>query len=351
MDAGAELDPVDALRTITRIRLTEDVLTSAWAAGDVPGEYHSGIGEEGICAGVQAHLGPEDAVASDHRSTGPFVARGVDLAALMIEVLGGESGLNGGWAGHMHLMDPTIRTAADGIVGSSAPLAVGQALAAQRRRPGAVAVAFFGEGATNAGVVLEAMNLAATWRLPVLFVCKDNRWSITTRTSAVTAGDPRDRARAMQIPVRSVRGERVEAVHRAVADLVALARAGRGPGFLYATCHRPGGHFEGDPVLRPLADPRGQAAALAPGLIAGLRQPGGRRGDRAAGFATLVGRLAAAPRDRATGPRRDPLRNARRLVPTEVADRVHAEERSVVLDAARSAAKAIGRSTRAGSDA
>jgi len=285
-------------------------------------------------------------VAVDHRSTGPLVARGVDLTALMVEVMGGQTGLNAGWAGHMHLMDPQHRVAADGIVGSSAPLAVGHAVAGQQLRPGAVAVALFGEGALNAGLVLEAVNLAQVWRLPVVFVCKDNRWSITTRTAAMTGGDPRARVAAMGVPVLTVRGERVDRVHRAAGRLVQRARTGKGPGMLYATCHRPGGHFEGDPLLRILRDPRGQAGELAPGLLAAIRAPTGGSGrHRVAGLSTLSARLAAAARDWGVRPGRDPVWHARRLVPDSVAQQVRGDEQARVAEAAIRAVQALSGDT------
>jgi hypothetical protein len=338
----ASFDPVEALRLLVRIRLAERVLTQAWADGRVPGEYHSGIGEEGIYVGVLAHLGDQDAVAVDHRSTGPLVARGVDLTALMVEVMGGQTGLNSGWAGHMHLMDPGAQVAADGIVGSSAPLAVGQAVAAQQLRPQAVAVALFGEGALNAGVVLEAVNLAVVWRLPVVFVCKDNRWSITTRTATMTGGDPRARVAAMGVTVHTARGDRVDRVYRAAGGLVQRARAGKGPGMLYATCHRPGGHFEGDPLLRILRDPRGQAGELAPGLLAGVRAPAGGSGrERVSGLSTLSGRVAVAARDWAVSSRRDPVLHARRLVPDLVAEQVRDHEHARVAEAWAQAVQAV----------
>ncbi len=352
MRAPVSFDPVEALRVMVRIRLVERVLSRAWAAGQVPGEFHGGIGEEGIYAGLLAHLDGQDAVAVDHRSTGPLVARGVDLSALMVEVMGGQTGLNAGWAGHMHLMDPQLRVAADGIVGSSAPLAVGHAVAAQQLRPGAVAVALFGEGALNAGVVLEAVNLAVVWQLPVVFVCKDNRWSITTRTAAMTAGDPRARVAAMGVPVVTVRGERVDGVHRAAARLVKRARAGKGPGMVYATCHRPGGHFEGDPLLRILRDPRGQAGELAPGLLAGVQAATGGSGrERVAGLSTLSGRLAAAARDWGVRTGRDPIWHARRLVADDVAEQVRDDERARVAEAWAQAVQALRGPRVAGAEA
>jgi len=327
---------------MVRIRLAEQVLSRAWAEGYVPGEYHSGIGEEAIYVGVLGQLDNDDAVAVDHRSTGPLVARGVDLTALMVEVMGRQTGLNSGWAGHMHLMDREARVVADGIVGSSAALAVGQAVAARQLRPGAVAVAFFGEGALNAGLVLEAMNLAAVWELPVVFVCKDNEWSITTHTSDVTAGDPRARVDALGMPVHTVHGERVDQVHHAAGRLVERARRGKGPGMLYATCHRPGGHFEGDPLLRILRHPRAEAGQLAPGLMEGVRSPtGGDRRDRAAGLATLAARLTTAARDWVVRPGRDPIRRGLRHVPKEVAEEIEEDERRRVVAAARRAVHAL----------
>lgn len=350
--APVSFDPVEALRLVVRIRLAERVLTQAWADGRVPGEYHSGIGEEGIYVGVLPHLDDQDSVAVDHRGTGPLVARGVDLAALMVEVMGGQTGLNSGWAGHMHVMDRQHSIAADGIVGSSAPLAVGQAVAAQRLRPGAVAVALFGEGALNAGVVLEAVNLAVVWRLPVVFVCKDNRWSITTRTAAMTAGDPRARVAAMGVPVLTVRGERVDRVHRAAGRLVQRARAGKGPGMLFATCHRPGGHFEGDPLLRILRDPAGQAGELSPGLLAAVRAPTGGGGrERVAGLSALSRRLATAARDWGVGTGRDPVRHARRMVSEDVAEHVRDDEQARVAAAAVAAGRALGAPRGAGDEA
>lgn len=339
---------------MVRIRLAEEVLTRAWAEGYVPGEYHSGIGEEAIYVGVLGHLDTDDAVAVDHRSTGPLVARGVDLTALMVEVMGGQSGLNSGWAGHMHLMEPQARVAADGIVGSSAALAVGHAVAAQQLRPGAVAVAFFGEGALNTGLVLESINLAAAWQVPVVFVCKDNEWSITTHTADVTAGDPRARVEAMGVPVESVRGERVDDVHDATGHLVQRARDGKGPGMVYATCHRPGGHFEGDPLLRILEQPRAQAGELAPGLFAGVRAPsGGDARERASGVATLTARLAMAARDWRIRPGRDPIRHALRHVPKDIAEQVQADERDRVVAAAARAVRELGdvRPGKGGADA
>ncbi len=190
LNVPAGFDPVAGYRSMVRMRLVDEALTQAWADGLVPGEYHSGIGEEGINAGVLAHLTHDDSVHLDHRNTAPFIGRGTDPESLMLEVLGTDQGMNGGWAGHMHLLDPDVNAACDGMVGAAGPLAVGAAVAHSRLRAGSVAVAFHGEGAVNAGMLMEAYNLAVAWSLPVLFVCKDNNWSITTHSSDVTGSTP-----------------------------------------------------------------------------------------------------------------------------------------------------------------
>ena len=173
-------DPANVYRMMVRMRLVEESLSQAWTDGLVPGEYHSAIGEEGVVAGVVAHLSGRDSMALDHRNTAPLVARGADVRRLMLEVMGSEEGMNGGCAGHMHLMSRELAAAADGMVGASGPLAVGNAIANQRLHPGRVAIAFHGEAAVNQGMLMESDNLAVAWNLPVVFVVKDNKWSITS---------------------------------------------------------------------------------------------------------------------------------------------------------------------------
>lgn len=343
----AEFDPARAYRMMVRMRLTDEALTQAWADGLVPGEYHSGIGEEGINAGVVLHLTDVDAMALDHRNTAPFIARGADPQALMLEVLGTDRGMNAGMAGHMHLLEPDLRTASDGIVGASGPLAVGNAIAGAMLRPDSVAVAVHGEAAMNQGMLMEAYNLAVAWRLPVLFVCKDNRWSITTYTPEVTGGTPVERARAFGLAVETVRGDRVEDVYAAAGALLQRARAGKGPGFLHATCHRPGGHFEGDGLVRLLKTPGTMAAAWGPGLVGGVTaDEGGSPGSRAGGMAEISKRGAQAARDWTLGARLDPMRAARRLLDPGVAESIEADERAVIEPAIEQARAAVaGRAT------
>ncbi|MDJ0954447.1 MAG: thiamine pyrophosphate-dependent dehydrogenase E1 component subunit alpha [Acidimicrobiia bacterium] len=336
-------DPVQAYRTMMRIRLVEEALVKAWAAGYVPGEYHSGIGEEGINAGVVMHLSDEDAMALDHRGTGPLIARGADPLALMLEVMGSEEGMNAGRAGHMHLMDPELHAAADGIVGSSGPLAVGHAIALQRLHPGRVAIAFHGEAAANQGMMMEAYNLAAAWKLPVVFVCKDNRWSITTASADVTGGNLVARAASFGLATAEARGERVDEVYAAAGKLIKRARKGRGPGFLFVTCHRPGGHFEGDPIVRITKDPITQSADLVRELRTGVqgRERGATR-DTIRGVSEIVARSSRAMRDWTGVARKDPLRRARKAIPEPTARYIEGTESEAIGRAAATARRKTG---------
>jgi pyruvate dehydrogenase E1 component alpha subunit len=282
-------------------------------------------------------------MALDHRNTSPLVARGADITALMLEVLGSEKGMNLGRAGHMHLMEPELFAAADGMVGASAPLAVGQAIANMRLHPGRVAVAFHGEGAMNQGLLMEAYNMAVAWRLPVIFVCKDNKWSITTRSADMTGGDIVDRASAFGLTVKKVRGDRVGEVHAAAGALIQRARVGKGPGFLYATCHRPSGHFEGDPIVRILRHPRQQVEDLGPSIVKGARHlEGGTKRERAAGISELTRRGTLAARDWTIRSRMDPVRRARRSLDTETARRIEDTEQKEVDTAISNARDRLG---------
>ncbi len=341
MARGLERDEaVRAYTLMARMRAFEQAQVGLWEQGLISGELHTGIGEEGIVAGVVMHLRDDDATALDHRPTPALVGRGADREAILLEVLGSEEGLNGGWGGHMHLYVPERYAASDGIVGTAGPIACGLALAGRRQRPGSVAVAFFGEGAMNQGMLLESLNLAVAWRLPVVFVCKDSDWSITTLSRQVTGGRLVQRARGFGLPATAVDGSRVEVVHAAAGRLVARARAGRGPGFLLAHCHRPGGHMMDDAMLRPLREPGAQARELGgPLAAAATARPGAPASQRARGLAGLTGRIATLAWHYGTR-RGDPLPRARRLVGDGVADRIDATARA---DTAALVARALER--------
>lgn len=336
-------DPTAAFRMMARMRFTEEALVEAWADGLVSGEYHSGIGEEGINAGVVLHLEEGDTMALDHRNTAALVGRGADLQRLMLEVLGSDEGMNRGQAGHMHLMARDLGVTSDGIVGASAPIGVGQAVALARTRPGSVAIAFHGEGAMNQGMLMEAYNLAVVWRLPVVFVCRDNRWSITTRTSDVTAGTPTRRARSFGLAVEEAKGHDVRSVHTAAGRLIARARRGKGPGFLHATCFRPGGHFEGDPIVRLLRHPGQQAGELRPGIQEALFGAGGGTvKDRGQGLLAISERVALAARDWTVHSRQDPVRRVRKLLDPDEAAAIEKSVREEVEHAVEAARAAVG---------
>jgi len=238
-----------------RSRTFETAVKQLWEDGLISGEMHLGTGEEAICAAIVSQMQPGDALALDHRGTPPLLMRGVDPLLLLREFLGKPDGLCAGAGGHMHLFSPENLAASSGIVGASAPAAVGFALAAGMLRPGTLAVAFFGEGAANQGMLLEAFNLAAAWKLPVLFVCKDNRWEITTPASVAISGQLTERACSFGLQAVDVDGSDVEAVWEAAREAMQHARQGKGPAFLHASCPHLDGHFLGDQLIHTARHP------------------------------------------------------------------------------------------------
>jgi len=236
-------------RLMYKARYFEETIAELWRDGYISGEMHLGIGEEGIVVGVVDHLQDGDALLLDHRSTPPFVVRGVDLVSILLELLGSKDGLCCGNGGHMHLFSKEYSAASSGIVGSSAPLALGFALSSQYLQNEKVAVAFFGEGAMNQGMLMESLNLAVSWNLPVIFVCKDNDWAITTPTHSVTGGDILKRARSFGMPAKEAVGYNVEEIWKSSAEMIERARMNGGPSFLLAHCSHREGHFLGDPIL------------------------------------------------------------------------------------------------------
>jgi pyruvate dehydrogenase E1 component alpha subunit len=314
------------------MRFVEEAVATLWRDGEISGEMHLGTGEEATVAGVVAHLEDGDALSVDYRSTPPFVARGVALAPLLHELLGHEAGLDGGRGGHMHLFSPDHLAATSGIVGAPAPVACGFALAATHRHTDRVAVAFFGDGAVNEGMVMESLNLAAVWRLPVVFVCKDNRWAVTTRSRTVLAGGLAARARGFGLPVTKVDGRDAQAVWRAAGRAVRRARDGRGPTFLVARVERLEGHFLGDPLVRVATHARAFTAEVRPLVGAVTRGDGAGTAARLRSLAGLTRTIAAATSD-TVRPRRDPLVRLRRRLPPTVAAEVERQARSAVDEA------------------
>lgn len=242
-------------RQMFRSRLFEEAVLQLWKAGLISGEMHLGIGEEAIVAGIIDHMIEGDAMALDHRGTPPLLMREIDPVLLLKEFLGHQDGLCAGLGGHMHLFSKDHLAASSGIVGSTGPTAVGFALAGAYLRPGTLAVAFFGEGAMNQGMMMEAMNLASAWKLPVIFVCKNNAWAISTSSPSVTGGNLMDRALGFGMPALEVDGSDVQAVWGAASEGFERARNSGGPTFLLARCSHPEGHYLGDPLLRMSRQP------------------------------------------------------------------------------------------------
>ncbi len=233
-----------------RCRLFEEGVKRLWHEGSIPGEMHLSMGEEAIVVGIVSQLVEGDALALDHRATAPMLVRGVDPILLLKEFMGRPDGLDGGLGGHMHLFSPEHMAASSGIVGASGPAAIGFALANQRLHPGKISVAFLGEGATNEGMMLESFNLAAAWKLPVMFVCKNNDLAIVTQSSNVTGGNLIERAKGFGLRGIDVDGRDVEAVWKVAQTEIRRLRNGEGPVFLNAHCEHLEGHFLGDQLLR-----------------------------------------------------------------------------------------------------
>ncbi len=270
-----ETDLFHLYRQMFRARCFEETVRELWQRGEISGEMHLGTGEEAVAAGVVSHLREGDALALDHRGAPPLLVRGLDPTALFAELLGLPLGLCGGRGGHMHLFSRDHLAASSGIVGASGPLGAGFALAASHLRPGGLAVSLFGEGAANQGMLMETMNLAVVWKLPLLLVCKDNRWAITTESAAVTGGLLPERARAFGLRAAEADGLDVEEVYREAGRQIERIRAGEGPAFLLLRCSRPEGHFLGDPVLRILRHPAGELGRRAGPFLRSVASPRG----------------------------------------------------------------------------
>jgi TPP-dependent pyruvate/acetoin dehydrogenase alpha subunit len=333
-----QLDMWHLYRQMLRSRLFEEVTRALWNDGLISGEMHLGTGEEAIVAGLVDHLADGDAMALDHRGTPALIMRGIDPVPLLREFLGRPDGLCSGMGGHMHLFSPDHLAASSGIVGASGPAAAGFALAALHLRPGTASVAFFGEGAMNQGMMLEAMNLAVVWQLPVLFVCKDNRWAITSRSSTLTGGDLADRARSLGLPAADVDGRLVQDVWHAAQVGLSRAHEGGGPSFLRARCVHLDGHFLGDTVLKAGRHPLKEMTRLAgPMLRSATRLKGASVRERVVNLLSIA-TLGRAYLDE-NSPADDPLGRARPLLegnPTRLRELESAvtEEMRIAVDRA-----------------
>lgn len=217
------------------------------ANGPIPGEMHLSNGQEPCAVGVCAHLTADDVVTSTHRPHHVAIAKGVDLDKMTAEIFGKQTGLSGGRGGHMHIFDAKVNFSCSGIIAEGMGPAAGAALSRQLQNKPGVAVAFLGDGAANQGAFHEVLNLAAVWKLPVVFVIEDNAWGISVSKKDSTAIQSNaNRAAAYGMPGHRVANNDPIAVFAAAGEAIARARAGEGPSLLEIETSRLAGHFMGD---------------------------------------------------------------------------------------------------------
>ena len=239
---------VEMYRMMILIRHFEETTVAYFKQGHVIGNMHMYVGEEAVATGVCKALEKEDYIASTHRCDGHLIAKGADINKMMAELMGKEEGNCGGRAGKMHQTAPEVGfLSANGIVGASESLATGHALYCSLYAPERVAVAFFGDGGGNQGAFHEAMNMAALWKLPVIFVCENNHYAISTAVETSTAlGTFYQRAAGYGVPGVLVNGNDVMEVYAAAKEAVDRARRGEGPSMIECDTYRLRGHHEGD---------------------------------------------------------------------------------------------------------
>jgi pyruvate dehydrogenase E1 component alpha subunit len=249
--AVSDLDPWDVYRAMLRVRRFEELAGQHYAAGKVGGFLHLAIGEEAVCVGAAAALLPQDHLLTHDRDHGWALVRGLDARRCMAELFGKATGVSGGRGGSMHFADATRRMwGGYAIVGGHLTLATGLAWAAKVQEPGTIACVVFGEGASNIGEFHEAANLAATWNLPILFLCENNGFGMGTRSErAAAVPDVARRAAAYGMPAWQVDGMDVHDVVAGMRQAVAFVRSGEGPAILEAHTYRFRGHSMADPEL------------------------------------------------------------------------------------------------------
>ena len=242
------VDLVEMQRRMLLIRGFEERVAVLYRDGEVPGFVHLSTGQEATAVGACWWLGPADVITSTHRGHGHCLAKGLDPAGMFAELMGKDQGTNRGRGGSMHIADPRLGIfGANGIVAAGIPIAAGAATAAQLRGDGSVTVAFFGDGAVAQGAFHEAVNLAAVWKLPVIFFCENNGYAEFSPASTQHAASLELRAAGYGIPYTAVDGNDVVATASVMEDVVAAARDRRGPAVVEALTYRWHGHYEGDP--------------------------------------------------------------------------------------------------------
>jgi pyruvate dehydrogenase E1 component alpha subunit len=243
------LDFVPLLRRMWLIRAFEEKASALYAERQIVGLLHLGIGQEAVAVGACSLLSKDDLVYGGHRSHGHAIAKGADINRLLAEIAGRATGYCGGKGGSMHIVaKETGFITATGVVGGTIPLALGAAFAAKEKKQGQVAVAFFGDGAGQAGPFHESLNIASLWQLPVIFVCENNGYAEFTPLSAHTKIERlAQHAKTYGIQASTVDGNDLFAVRDAMQNAVEKCRTGKGPVFVECLTHRMRGHYEGDP--------------------------------------------------------------------------------------------------------
>jgi acetoin:2,6-dichlorophenolindophenol oxidoreductase subunit alpha len=247
------------LREMLLIRRFEEAVEERFRAGELPGFLHVAIGQEAVAVGVCRALEENDVIASTHRAHGHTIAKGTHPNEVMAELYGKVEGCSRGYGGSMHLYDiERGNLGANAVVGGGLPAIVGAALAFKMREEPRVAVAFFGDGATNIGTFHESLNLAQLWTVPAVFVCENNHYAESTPAKQhLPIEDLTRRAEAFGMTAMRVDGQDVEAVYETAKKALAHARDGKGPVFLLAETYRLTGHYIGDPqVYRPKEEVR-----------------------------------------------------------------------------------------------
>jgi TPP-dependent pyruvate/acetoin dehydrogenase alpha subunit len=242
------------LEDMERVRKFETRIIECFAKGKVVGSLHVCVGQEAISVGACKALEPTDFITGTHRGHGQCIAKGTKTDRMFAELCGKETGYCRGKGGSMHVVDVGRGIlGANGIVGAGLPIATGSGLASKVKKSGEVTLAFFGDGASNNGTFHESINMAAAWKLPVIYLCENNGYGVSVPIQTVTnTPDISARAKGYDIPGVTVDGNDVLAVYEAVKEAVAYARAGHGPSIIECRTYRMRGHFEGDPdTYRP----------------------------------------------------------------------------------------------------
>jgi len=251
-------------KRMLRIRLFDERASKMVKRGEIPGTVHTSIGQEAQVVGSCMALGDGDYMTGNHRSHGHPIGKGAALGPLMAELVGKATGVCGGKGGSMHLADFKVGSLGEsGIIGSSIPIATGAALSSKVLNNGKVALAFFGDGASNQGCLYEAMNISSVWGLPIIFLCENNQYALSTPAHTVTAGVIADRATGFDMPgVRVEDGQDVLKVYDAVKAAADRARAGKGPSLVEVVTYRFNEHSEGLRIATDYRDPAEKEAWL-----------------------------------------------------------------------------------------